>query len=144
MDTLSGPIGRRARWHKILSRFDLTVGYIPGKENDIADILSRWAYPASQAFRDISVHGNIHDVEEAEKILRQEKIDEKDCMAIAFRKLPKPVKESTEKRQAISHHQGQKHQKVPKARKAKVLKEVCKCSQLSKKKLSSVLGKKGA
>jgi hypothetical protein len=80
-----------------LSRFDLTVGYIPGKENDIADILSRWAYPASQAFRDISVHGNINDVEEAEKILRQEKIDEKDCMAVVLRKLPKPARESKEK-----------------------------------------------
>jgi hypothetical protein len=72
----------------------LTVGYIPGKENDIADILSRWAYPASQVFRDISIHGNINDVEEAEKILRQEKFDEKDCMAIVFRKLPTPDREN--------------------------------------------------
>ena len=71
LDTPSGPIGRRARWHQILSRFDLTVGYIPGKENDIADILSRWAYPAAQAFRDISVHGNDQDMEEVDAIVRQ-------------------------------------------------------------------------
>jgi hypothetical protein len=90
LDTPSGPIGRRARWHQILSRFDITVGYIPGKENDIADILSRWAYPASQAFRDISVHGNEKDMEEVEAILRQEKEDEKDCMAVIFRRHKNP------------------------------------------------------
>jgi hypothetical protein len=84
LDTPSGPIGRRARWHQILSRFDLTVGYIPGKENEIADILSRWAYPASQAFRDISVHGNINDVEEAEKILRQEKMMKRIAWLLCF------------------------------------------------------------
>ena len=28
VDTISGPIGRRARWHEILSKFDLTVQYI--------------------------------------------------------------------------------------------------------------------
>ena len=32
LDTPSGPIGRRLRWHLILSRFDITVGYIPGRE----------------------------------------------------------------------------------------------------------------
>ena len=73
LDTPSGPLGRRARWHQILSKFDISVGYIPGKENDVADILSRWAYPASQALKDISIHGNIHDMEEVTEILRQEK-----------------------------------------------------------------------
>ena len=46
LDTPSGPLGRRSRWHQLLSKYDLTVGYIPGKNNTIADILSRWAYPA--------------------------------------------------------------------------------------------------
>ena len=57
LDTPSGPVGRRARWHQIFSKYDLSVGYIPGKDNTNADILSRWAYPASQALRDISKHG---------------------------------------------------------------------------------------
>ena len=67
LDTPSGPVGRRARWHQIFSKFDLTVGYIPGKENLIADVLSRWAYPASQALRDVSKHGSAQDKEEMEK-----------------------------------------------------------------------------
>ena len=29
LDTPSGPAGRRARWHELLSRFDLSVQYIP-------------------------------------------------------------------------------------------------------------------
>ena len=82
LDPPSGPVGRRARWHQILSRFDLTVGYIPGKENTIADILSRWAYPAGEAFRDICRHGTQMDKDEVEEIIRQEKLDERDCMAV--------------------------------------------------------------
>ena len=58
LDPPSGPVGRRARWHQIFSKFDLTVGDIPGKENTIADILSRWAYAASKALRDTSKHGS--------------------------------------------------------------------------------------
>ena len=44
-----GPSGRRARWHQKLSRFKLEVVYIKGKDNTVADALSRWAYPASQS-----------------------------------------------------------------------------------------------
>ena len=84
LDPPSGPIGRRARWHQILSKYDLTVGYIPGKENNIADILSRWAYPASQAFLDISKHGNAKDVEEMKEIIRQEKELEKSAWSFTF------------------------------------------------------------
>ena len=57
----------------MLSKYDITVRYVPGKENNIADILSRWAYPASQAFWDISKHGTSVDKEEVEEIIRQEK-----------------------------------------------------------------------
>jgi len=82
LDTPSGPIGRRARWHQILSRFDITVGYVPGRENCIADVLSRWAYPASQAFGDVSKHGSEKDREEVEKIMERERKDEKDCLIV--------------------------------------------------------------
>ena len=44
MDTPSGPAGRRARWHETLSKFDLTVQYMPGKDNVVADAMSRFAY----------------------------------------------------------------------------------------------------
>jgi hypothetical protein len=80
LDTPSGPIGRRLRWHLILSKFDLTVGYIRGKDNTIADILSRWAYPASQALRDISKHGSAQDREDMENIIREEREEENSCI----------------------------------------------------------------
>jgi len=85
LDTPSGPVGRRARWHQIFSKFDLTVGYIPGKENQIADILSRWAYPASQALRDISKHGSLEDKEAMEEIIQQEREEERDCLGVELK-----------------------------------------------------------
>ena len=45
----------------------------------IADMNSRWAYPASQAFRDISKHGSEKDKEDVRKIIEQEKKEEKEC-----------------------------------------------------------------
>ena len=83
LDTPSGPVGRRARWHQIFSKFDLTVGYIPGKDNTIADVLSRWAYPASQALRDISKHGSTQDKEDMDNIIQEEREEEMGCMQIA-------------------------------------------------------------
>ena len=86
MDAPSGPLGRRARLHQIFSKYDLTVGYIPGRDNSIADILSRWAYPASQASRDISKHGSYEDDEEMREIIRQEKLEESQCAVIKLHK----------------------------------------------------------
>jgi hypothetical protein len=88
LDTPSGPVGRRARWHQIFSKYDLTVGYIPGKENTIADILSRWAYPASQALRDISKHGSAEDKREMEELIREEREDEKNCLLVKVKNQP--------------------------------------------------------
>ena len=88
LSTPSGPLGRRSRWHQIFSRFDLNVGYIPGKQNLIPDILSRWAYPASQAFRDICKHGTQEDKEEMEAIIKQEREEERQCMWIKLRNPP--------------------------------------------------------
>ena len=76
-----GPSGRRARWHQKLSRFKLEVVYIKGKDNTVADALSRWAYPASQYVTDVSWHGSANDHEEMQLILAQEKSEEKVCPA---------------------------------------------------------------
>ena len=72
MDTPSGPAGRRARWHETLSKFDLTVQYIPGKDNVVADALSRFAYPASKAFQDTSFHGSEAARQEMKAIIEEE------------------------------------------------------------------------
>ncbi len=55
----------------MFSKFDITVGYCPGKDNSIADVLRRWAYPASQASRDSSKHGNEIDKQEMEDLIRR-------------------------------------------------------------------------
>ena len=61
VDTPGGPAGRRGLWHETLSRFDLHVTYIPGRCNTLADPLSRWAYPASEAYSELSFHGTSTD-----------------------------------------------------------------------------------
>jgi len=84
-ETLSPPggmSGRRARWQQKLSRFDVTVAYVPGKENVVADALKRWAYPASQNFNDISWHGSSKDDAEMREILEKEKREEAACLVI--------------------------------------------------------------
>ena len=78
LDTPSGPAGRRGRWHEFLSRFNLQVIYVPGKHNEIADSLSRWAYPASQALADVSFHGSAADAEEMKRIISEEAKVERD------------------------------------------------------------------
>jgi hypothetical protein len=76
VETPSCPTGRRLRWHETLSDHDLTVQYIPGKDNILADAMSRWAYPASKGYRDISRHGSAKDAEDVKEIIRQEKEEE--------------------------------------------------------------------
>ena len=47
VDTPSGPAARRARCHETFAKFDLSVDlsvvYVPGKDNTVADFLSQWA-----------------------------------------------------------------------------------------------------
>ncbi len=52
MDTHSVPAGRRARWLEVLSKFDLSVQNVPGKDKVVADAMSRFAYPACKTFQD--------------------------------------------------------------------------------------------
>ena len=58
VDTPSGQAARRARWHETPARFDLSVVYVPGKDNIEAHCLSCWAYPAGKALMNISMHGD--------------------------------------------------------------------------------------
>ena len=59
---MAGPLERRGRWHKFLSRYNIVVVYKPGVENDAADGMSRWAYPAGLA-EDMNFHGLDADLE---------------------------------------------------------------------------------
>ena len=38
---VASPVGRIARWQTILSEYNFSVSHIPGKENVVADFLSR-------------------------------------------------------------------------------------------------------
>ena len=78
VDTPSGPAARRARWHETFAKFDLSVIYVPGKDNTVADCLSRWAYPAGKAWMDISSHGDAEETEEAKRIIEMEKTMEQE------------------------------------------------------------------
>ena len=54
---MTGPLGRRGRWHEFLFRNNIVVVYKPGKDNDVADRMSRWAYPAGPG-DDTNFHGS--------------------------------------------------------------------------------------
>lgn len=77
VDTPSGPAARRARWHETLAKFALEVVYVPGKDNTIADVLSRWAYPAGRALVDISMHGDAEETADAKAIIEEERACER-------------------------------------------------------------------
>ena len=71
--TPSGPAARRARWQETFAKFNLSVVYVPGKDNTVADCLSRWACPGGKAWMDISGHGDAEEKEEAKRIIELEK-----------------------------------------------------------------------
>ena len=82
LDSPTGPTGRQARWHMLLSHFNVTVGYVPGRDNGIADIMTRWAYPAADAVSDVSMHGTWEDDQKMEAIIKKEKAEEKECRVV--------------------------------------------------------------
>ena len=55
--TMAGLLGRRGRWHEFLSRYNIVLGYKPGKDNDVTDGMSRSAYPAGLV-DDTNFHGS--------------------------------------------------------------------------------------
>ena len=69
--SISGPLGRHGRWHEFLSRFNLIITYRAGKENQVAEPLSRFAYPAGDA-QDTNFHGGNDDLEGWEQAEREE------------------------------------------------------------------------
>ena len=81
VDTPGGPAGRRGRWHEFLSKFDLHVTYIPGRYNTVAGALSRWAYPASEAYSEVSFHGTWKDKGEVIEFDKEEQaLIKKHCL----------------------------------------------------------------
>ena len=88
VDIPGGPSGRRARWHRLLSKFSISVAFVPGKTNVVADSFSRWAYPASKGLEECSIHGSAEDARLMAEMIRQERKDEKTCI-FALRMVPR-------------------------------------------------------
>ena len=78
VDTPSGPAARRARLHEALIPFQIEVKYSPGKDNVVADAMSRWAYPAGKALADVSKRVSIESTREAHAIIEEEKREERE------------------------------------------------------------------
>ena len=49
-------------------------------------MLRRFAYPASEAYQDISKHGSMQDEDEMEGLILRERMEERGCMYLFARK----------------------------------------------------------
>ena len=78
VQSLSARLSQPCLSHETFAKFDLSVVYVPGKGNTVADCLSRWAYPAGKAWMDISSHGDGKETEEAKCIIEMEKAIEQE------------------------------------------------------------------
>ena len=80
--SISGPLGRRDRWHEFLGRFNLIVEYVPWDEIDDGDTLSRPAYAAG-APQVTNFHGSDENymgwtqVEQKEKVVQEQILRER-------------------------------------------------------------------
>ncbi len=77
LDQPGGPTGRRARWHMLFSKFKLEIRFVKGENNELADAMSRWAYPAGCG-EDQFFDGTPQDAAQMQKFLEQ---DEKEAGA---------------------------------------------------------------
>ena len=109
LDTPSGPAGRRGHWHELFSKFDLSVVYIPGKDNVVADALSRWAYPASKAFSDVSIHGSAEDDALMEEFIQKEVQEERTCRVLGVLRVPQAIQELSQ----VAQSRIERLQKLP-------------------------------
>ena len=53
----------------MFSRFNLKVEYLKGEDNLLPDVLSRWAYPASQALADLTKYESFQDAIDMEAFI---------------------------------------------------------------------------
>jgi len=71
LNKMVGATGRRGRLHEFLSQFSIEIIYVPGKDHQVSDALSRWAYPAGLE-PDVSFHGGNAAQQYADECDRQE------------------------------------------------------------------------
>ena len=77
---MAGTLGRCGQWHEFLSRYNIVVVYKPGVENDAADGMSRWAYPAGSAAGK-NFHGSDADLEGVTQWEASERKEEQQLIA---------------------------------------------------------------
>ena len=92
--TPSHTASRRDPWHETLARFDLSVVYVPGKDNTVVDCRSRWAYPASKGMADVCAHGDEEEIKEVKRIIEMERLMEEQgvkCFVVMASRLTLPI-----------------------------------------------------
>ena len=73
VDTTFGPAARVARWQETFTKSYLSVVYVPGKDNTLADVLSCPVYPAGCALQDVSLHGDAKETKLAKRLIAFER-----------------------------------------------------------------------
>ena len=58
---------------------------MPGPENEIPDIMTRWAYPACETEGDVSMHGSPEDDKKMREIIEEDKALEKQCCVFSLK-----------------------------------------------------------